>query len=45
MDKDINADDQLGTGYVAARDVFENCGSDGGKTFRLDEFTSSSARV
>merc|ERR1712176_26864 len=34
MDKDINADDQLGTGYIAASDVFKNCG--GGKAWNMD---------
>lgn len=34
MDKDINADDQLGTGYVAASQVFDKCKD--GKPFNLD---------
>eukprot|EP01083_Nonionella_stella_P291054 990449_1 len=36
MDSDINADDQLGTGYISASEVFSGCGIDGKKELNLD---------
>eukprot|EP01083_Nonionella_stella_P068242 181068_1 len=36
MDSDIGTDDALGTGYIAANDVFSACGLDGSKLYDLD---------
>jgi len=36
MDRDLHKDDQLGTGYMSAKDVFDECGSDGGKVMKKD---------
>eukprot|EP01083_Nonionella_stella_P146624 461395_1 len=33
MNKDLTADEHLGTGYISAEDVFKQCGLDGSKTY------------
>eukprot|EP01083_Nonionella_stella_P069857 186492_1 len=36
MDRDVGVDDQLGTGYIPSNQIFQHCGLDGNRRYRLD---------